>query len=90
VLALYLWQCKYLVFDAYGSFGGALGCQSAQSNQRLGGIEKSGLSYWLFKYLVSSLFAALTAQSGGKAPRFDRADPRVGASATPYTPADLL
>ena len=42
----------------------------------------------LFKYLGSFLFAALTAQSGGKAPRSDRADPRVWGYAPPYTPAD--
>ena len=42
----------------------------------------------LFKYLGLFLFAALTAQSGGKAPRSDRADPRVRGYAPPYNPAD--
>ena len=36
------------------------------------------------------LYATLTAQSGGKAPRFDRADPRVRGYAPPYNPAELL
>ena len=51
-------------------------------------VRRFWFYFRLCKYLGSFLYAALTAQSGGKAPRFDRADPRVWGYAPPYTPAD--
>ena len=46
--------------------------------------------FYVIESMYGVCFATLTAQSGRKAPRFDRADPRVRGYAPPYTPAELL
>ena len=69
-----LWICKYLGSFLYAALT----------------VRRFWFYFRLCKYLGSFLYAALTAQSGGKAPRSDRADPRVRGYAPPYTPAELL